>query len=145
MEDNGAGGRTMRAAGFFGLRDVRLIDVPHPGSPAPGEVLVKVAAVGICGSDHHYYNEGAIGGAIVDEGMIMGHEFSGWIADLHVSCEKEMHLFVQDTGGREKGCQHLHFCRSIAGLLTEFAMRTVKSRFWRLHRTSRNLDQRLVD
>jgi len=82
MDNNGAGGRTMRAAGFFGLRDVRLIDVPHPGPPAPGEVLIQVATVGICGSDHHYYKEGAIGGAIVDEGMIMGHEFSGWIAEI---------------------------------------------------------------
>ena len=82
MDESGDGGRTMRAAGFFGLRDVRLMDVPHPGPPAPGEALVKVASVGICGSDHHYYNEGAIGGAIVDEGMIMGHEFSGWIAEI---------------------------------------------------------------
>lgn len=71
---------TMRAAGLFGLQDVRVIEVPHPGEPGPGEVLVKVGAVGICGSDHHYYSEGAIGGAIVDEGMIFGHEFAGWVA-----------------------------------------------------------------
>jgi L-iditol 2-dehydrogenase len=37
--------------------------------------------VGICGSDHHYYSEGEIGGAVVDEGMIIGHEFSGWVAE----------------------------------------------------------------
>ena len=74
--------KTMRAAGLFGLHDVRIIDVPHPGDPGIGEVLVKVEAVGICGSDHHYYNEGAIGGAIVDEGMIIGHEFAGSIAAL---------------------------------------------------------------
>lgn len=82
MNETNEEGQTMRAAGLFGLHDVRIIDVPHPGAPGPGEVLVKVAAVGICGSDHHYYNEGAIGSAIVDEGMIIGHEFAGWVAAL---------------------------------------------------------------
>lgn len=82
LSDANAGGQTMRAAGLFGLHDVRIVDVPHAGPPGPGEVLVRVAAVGICGSDHHYYNEGAIGSAIVDEGMIIGHEFSGWVAAL---------------------------------------------------------------
>ena len=46
MDDRIAGGRTMRAAGFFGLRDVRLIDVPHPGSPAPDEVLIVGHSLG---------------------------------------------------------------------------------------------------
>ncbi|MBN1246681.1 MAG: alcohol dehydrogenase catalytic domain-containing protein [Anaerolineae bacterium] len=82
MHNARAVGPTMRAAGLFGLHDVRIIEVPYPGQPGPGEVLIKVAAVGICGSDHHYYNEGAIGSAIVDEGMIIGHEFSGWVAGL---------------------------------------------------------------
>ncbi len=73
---------TMRAAALFGLHDVRVIDVPRPARPAPDEVLLDIAAVGICGSDHHYYNEGGIGGAIVDEGMIIGHEFSARVAEL---------------------------------------------------------------
>ncbi len=73
--------QTMRALGLFGLHDLRLIDLDYPGSPGPGEVLLKVATVGICGSDHHYYNEGAIGDAIVDQGMVMGHEFAAWIAE----------------------------------------------------------------
>jgi len=109
MHNNGASGRMMRAAGFFGLRDVRLIDVPRPGPPAPGEVLVKVATVGICGSDHHYYNEGAIGGAIVDEGMIMGHEFSGWIAEIGSGVE---HLQVGQLVAVEPAisCGTCEFC-----------------------------------
>jgi L-iditol 2-dehydrogenase len=72
----------MQAVGIFGLHDLRPIEVPHPGPAGSGEVLLRVAAVGICGSDHHYYNEGAIGGATVSSGMIMGHEFSGWVAEL---------------------------------------------------------------
>jgi L-iditol 2-dehydrogenase len=71
----------MKAVGLFGLRDVRVMEVPKPRAPGPDEVLVKVASVGICGSDHHYYSEGEIGGAVVDEGMIIGHEFSGWVAE----------------------------------------------------------------
>ena len=110
MDNTGAGGRMMRAAGFFGLRDVRLMDVPHPGTPGPGEVLIKVAAVGICGSDHHYYNEGAIGGAIVDEGMIMGHEFSGWIAETGSGVA---HLQVGELVAVEPAisCGTCEFCR----------------------------------
>jgi L-iditol 2-dehydrogenase len=72
----------MKAVGLFGLRDVRVMEVPKPQAPVADEVLIKVASVGICGSDHHYYSEGEIGGAVVDEGMIIGHEFSGWIADV---------------------------------------------------------------
>ena len=79
---NQEGQARMKAVGLFGLQDVRVIEVPKPQSPGPDEVLVKVASVGICGSDHHYYSEGEIGGAVVDEGMIIGHEFSGWIAEL---------------------------------------------------------------
>jgi len=110
MDKDGVGGRRMRAAGFFGLRDVRLMDVPHPGPPARGEVLVKVAAVGICGSDHHYYSEGAIGGAIVDEGMVMGHEFSGWIAEIGSGVE---HLRVGQLVAVEPAisCGTCEFCR----------------------------------
>ncbi len=73
---------TMRAVGLYGLHDLRVVEIAHPGSPAPGQVLLRVAVVGVCGSDHHYYNEGAIGNAIVGEGMIMGHEFSAWVEAL---------------------------------------------------------------
>lgn len=72
----------MQAVGLYGLRDLRVVEVAHPGQPGRGEVLLRVAAVGVCGSDHHYYNEGAIGSAVVGAGMIMGHEFSAWIEAL---------------------------------------------------------------
>ena len=42
----------MRAARYYGVRDVRLEDLPDP-SPKAGQVLVKVAHNGICGSDLH--------------------------------------------------------------------------------------------
>jgi len=48
-----------------------------PGPPAAGEALVKVAAVGICGSDVHYFEEGRIGDFVVRAPLILGHETSG--------------------------------------------------------------------
>ncbi|RVW05738.1 NAD(P)-dependent alcohol dehydrogenase [Rhodococcus xishaensis] len=48
-------------------------------SPGPGDVLVKVASVGICGSDTHFYREGRIGDFVVDQPLVLGHESSGTI------------------------------------------------------------------
>jgi L-iditol 2-dehydrogenase len=46
----------------------------------PGEVLLDVAAVGLCGSDLHYYKDGGIGSAVISEPFVPGHEFGGWLA-----------------------------------------------------------------
>ncbi|MDF2829517.1 MAG: Alcohol dehydrogenase GroES domain protein, partial [Mycobacterium sp.] len=54
-------------------------DRPVP-TPGPHEVLVEVAAVGVCGSDVHYYRHGRIGDFVVEDPMILGHELSGRIA-----------------------------------------------------------------
>jgi L-iditol 2-dehydrogenase len=70
---------TMRVARLHGIHDLRLEEMPQP-EPGPGEVLLKVASVGVCGSDVHYYEEGRIGDAVVTAPIIMGHEFSAWIA-----------------------------------------------------------------
>ena len=43
----------MRASRLYGVRDLRLETLPRP-EPGPGEVLLRVAAVGVCGSDVHY-------------------------------------------------------------------------------------------
>lgn len=47
--------------------------------PAPGEVLVRVASVGVCGSDVHYYDEGRIGDHVVTAPLVLGHEASGTV------------------------------------------------------------------
>jgi L-iditol 2-dehydrogenase len=73
--------RTMRAARLHGIHDLRLEDLPRP-APGPGEVLLEVASVGVCGSDVHYYLEGRIGSQVVTGPIIMGHEFSAWVAEL---------------------------------------------------------------
>lgn len=47
--------------------------------PGPGEVLVRIASVGVCGSDTHYFQEGRIGSFVVDAPLVLGHEASGRI------------------------------------------------------------------
>jgi len=76
----------MRAARLHGIRDLRLEQVPRP-APGPDEVLLKVASVGICGSDVHYYLQGRIGSQIVTGPIILGHEFSAWITALGAGVE----------------------------------------------------------
>lgn len=56
-----------------------LEERPAP-APAPGEVLVRVQAVGICGSDVHYWREGRIADFVVEHDLVLGHELSGTIA-----------------------------------------------------------------
>ena len=48
--------------------------VPDAG---PGEVVVRVASVGVCGSDTHYYEHGRIGQFVVEDPLVLGHEASG--------------------------------------------------------------------
>src|ERR1700733_15074455 len=71
--------KTMRASVMTGVRSLVIGERPVP-SPGPHEVLVQVAAVGVCGSDVHYYRHGRIGDFVVNAPMILGHELSGRIA-----------------------------------------------------------------
>jgi L-iditol 2-dehydrogenase len=57
---------------------LNLVDEDPPKS-THGETLVRVTAVGICGSDIHWYEDGGIGDARVTNPLILGHEFSGVI------------------------------------------------------------------
>jgi L-iditol 2-dehydrogenase len=70
---------TMRASVMTGVRTLEIEDRPVP-TPGAHQVLVEVAAVGVCGSDVHYYRHGRIGDFVVDAPMILGHELSGRIA-----------------------------------------------------------------
>jgi L-iditol 2-dehydrogenase len=66
----------LRAAGEL---EVQRRPVPRPG---PREVLVRVAAVGTCGSDVHYFRHGRIGDFVLREPMVLGHEPSGLIVGV---------------------------------------------------------------
>jgi L-iditol 2-dehydrogenase len=68
----------MRVARLYGVGDLRLGEEPTP-VPGPGESLVQVTAVGVCGSDLHWYADGGIGDAKLDRPLVLGHEFAGVI------------------------------------------------------------------
>ena len=69
----------MKVARLHGAGDIRISDEPQP-VPGPGEELVRIDAVGICGSDLHWFTEGAIGDARLSRPLVLGHEMAGTIA-----------------------------------------------------------------
>jgi len=70
----------VRAARLHAVGDLRVADEPVPPA-GPGMSLVRVTAVGICGSDLHWWDEGAIGDAKLTHPLVLGHEGAGVIAD----------------------------------------------------------------
>ena len=75
----------MKALSIHAAGDMRLEDVPEV-EPGEGQVRLKVAYVGICGSDLHYYYNGANGAFVITEPLIPGHELSA-VVDLDPSGE----------------------------------------------------------
>jgi len=72
----------MKAALLYKPKDIRVEEIPEPQIEKPDEVLVKVASVGICGSDVHYYVDGTIGGTVMTEPFIIGHEPAGVVLEV---------------------------------------------------------------
>ena len=70
----------MRTARLHAVGDLRVADEPVPEA-GPGMEPVRVTAVGICGSDLHWWDEGAIGDAKLTHPLVLGHEGAGVIAD----------------------------------------------------------------
>lgn len=64
-----------------------LVDLPVP-KPGPGEVLVKIKATSICGTDHHIYIWNEWSQNRIKPPMIMGHEFAGVVVELGSGCLK---------------------------------------------------------
>ena len=73
----------MKVIVIHAAKDLRLEDraVEEPG---PGQVQIKLAAGGICGSDLHYFNHGGFGAVRLKEPMILGHEVAGQIHICHL-------------------------------------------------------------
>ena len=111
----------MRASVLTGIGNLTIENRPVP-SPAPHEVLVEVAVVGVCGSDVHYYRHGRIGDHVVTGPMILGHELSGRITAVgarvdsgrvgqRVAIEPQhpCRRCRQCTSGRYNLCPHMRF------------------------------------
>src|SRR4051812_2916203 len=71
----------MRVARLYGAGDVRVGQEPDPSDVPAGHRLVRVPAVGLCGSDLHWFAEGGIGDAVVGQPLVLGHEFAGVLDD----------------------------------------------------------------
>lgn len=77
-ERNGQLPSTMRANVLVSAGTLEMQERPVP-TPAPDEVLVRVTAVGVCGSDVHFYRDGHLGDWVVTEPLVLGHESGGVI------------------------------------------------------------------
>jgi L-idonate 5-dehydrogenase len=72
---------SVRALVAHGAGDLRLEMRPHP-EPGPGELAVRIAFGGVCGSDLHYWRHGRVGDFYLREPLILGHEVVGTVAQV---------------------------------------------------------------
>lgn len=79
---------SMKASVLVRPRSVELESRPLPELEAD-EVLVRISAVGVCGSDVHYFNEGRIGDFVVKSPMVLGHEAAGTIVAVGTAVDPE--------------------------------------------------------
>jgi L-iditol 2-dehydrogenase len=123
---------TMTAVRLHGPSDLRVEEIPHPGPPGPGQALVRVTAVGICGSDLHSYKDARIGDVVLQSPLILGHEFAGVVEavglepdnldgnfqplapGLRVAVDPAQPCWHCEMceQGQPNLCLHLHFCGS---------------------------------
>lgn len=97
----------MKVLRFHGPRDIRLETVPRPGKPGPGQVLVRVEAAGICGSDLHVFETGAY---VTQIPVIAGHEFSGRAIQVGAGVT-EIDPGDHVVGDSRQGCGQCPACR----------------------------------
>lgn len=94
----------MEVLRLHGARDVRVHQEPEP-IVASGEELVRITAVGLCGSDLHWYEDGGIGEDVVEAPLVLGHEMGGVI----VSGPREGERVVVEPANP---CGHCAVCRA---------------------------------
>lgn len=100
----------MKVAIMTDLNKLEIVERDIP-TPKDNEVLVKIENVGICGSDIHYYEHGAIGDFIVKTPFVLGHESGGTVVQVG---KDVTHLKVGDKVALEPGktCGHCEFCKT---------------------------------
>lgn len=100
-------GSSMKAAVFYGARDFRVEEIEKPAIE-PTDVLIRVKACGICGSDLHAYKEGIFS----RPGFVMGHEIAGEVVEVgrQVKGVAVGDRVVPLGGVREKPCGECFWC-----------------------------------
>ncbi|SDQ65036.1 NAD(P)-dependent alcohol dehydrogenase [Quadrisphaera sp. DSM 44207] len=104
-----AGAGTQRVAVLDAPGSIVLERRPVP-APGPGQVAVRVAAVGICGSDVHYFEHGRIGDYVVEGPLVLGHEASGTVTAAGEGVDaslvgRRVAIEPQTTCGRCEQCR----------------------------------------
>jgi len=100
----------VKAAVLHAPGEIRIEERKRP-QPEPREVLVQITAVGVCGSDVHYYEHGRIGPFVVEAPLILGHESAGRVVELGENVTKHA---VGDRVTLEPGvpCGRCRECRA---------------------------------
>ncbi len=92
----------MKSVRLHGIRDLRVFEESIPIAN-PGEALIRVTSVGICGSDIHWFVEGTIGAAGFSQPFVLGHEFAGVIVGGEIGGKR---VAVEPT----VSCGRCEFC-----------------------------------
>ena len=100
----------MQALELVAPRTLEIGSMPDPPDPGPGEVLVRIRACGVCGSDMHYYLEDGCAGTDAVFPSILGHEPAGSIEQVGPGVE---HLAAGAPVAVEPAltCGHCEACR----------------------------------
>jgi len=118
----------MKTIRLHGPGDLRQHDEPQPKT-GPGQALVRVKAVGICGSDLHWFGEAGIGDAKLQKPLVLGHEFAGLIAEgprkgTRVAVDPSIPCGLCEfcRQGNPNLCEHIRFAGhgTVDGALQEF-------------------------
>lgn len=97
----------MKAAALFGARDLRVIEVPYP-SPTETQILLKVEACGICGSDLRMWREGPLPG---QTGVIPGHEVAGVIVFVGSKTSGKWREGEKIALAADVNCAQCYYCQ----------------------------------
>jgi L-iditol 2-dehydrogenase len=128
----------MKTMMLTGIRKMEMRETPEPRVSGERDVLLRIAAVGICGSDIHYFTEGRIGSQVIDYPFAIGHECAATVARVGAKVTRVKagdRVFVEPSlscgrcdqclGGRRHTCRNLRFlgCPGQAsGCLSEFVV-----------------------
>ena len=101
-------GDLVQAIVIHAAHDLRIEDHPVE-TPGPGQIRLRLATGGVCGSDLHYYNHGGFGAIRLREPMILGHEVSAYVQDLGIGVTGfAPGQLVAVSPSRP--CGHCHYC-----------------------------------
>ncbi|MBT3376092.1 MAG: alcohol dehydrogenase catalytic domain-containing protein [Lentisphaerae bacterium] len=128
----------MKSAQLTNIREMAINDVPAPRIMSPTDVLLRVEAVGVCGSDVHYYATGRIGSQVVEFPYAVGHEAAATVQEIgsevtrvqpgdRVAIEPGVacHRCDQCLSGRAHTCRNLKYLAcpgQIEGCLSELCV-----------------------